>query len=282
MKLRDLDRFHEPWTAFTLIELLVVISVIMILAGIILPVTLRSGKMSRRIACRSNLAQIGKGLYMYSLTWYRVFPPNRPYPDYNTPTRPASPAHGDDDLSAVYTGNFVGNASARFNTAAGASTSGPSILAVFNCPSTTDNAQDYPSANPPKIYGEDIKFKRSDKDSGGKSRGTQLSYEYVGEFNPGLQYGDVNPRVALLAYDDDGVDVLGAWATISGVKTWVPTVVPMVPVGKSNHRGEGGNVLFLDGRTEWVRPADWDKRLLDGLREWKRLTGWGLGTNDKS
>jgi len=249
---------QEPSASFTLIELLVVIAVITILAGIILPVTLRSSAKSRQISCGNNLGQIGRGFYMYSLTFYRVFPPNRPYVPPGS--RLPNPTRGDDDLSQLYNGKFIRD------------------LRAFNCPSTTDNAQDYPDASPPKILGEDIKFKRSDKDASGNLRGTQLSYEYLGEYNPGLQYGDINTRMAVVAHDDDGFNFVST--IVSGA--YVDQVSNFVTSGKDNHRGAGGNMLFLDGRVEWVVPLNWKQRLVDAFKEWYRVTGWHLRLADKS
>jgi len=259
MKLRGTQAAQEPSSSFTLIELLVVISVITILAGIILPVTLRSGRKSRQISCANNLGQIGRAFYAYSITYYRMFPQNQPY---RTPAeRQDNALSGDDNLSQLYVDAYIRD------------------LRSFNCPSTTDNAQDTPTAT--KGSGQDVKFKRSDVDRNLVPRGTQLSYEYFGEFNPGAQYIDINTRPALVAFDDDGISV----KSIKDPNDETRYVYAVTdedangkPLGKTNHRGEGGNMLFLDARVEWVQPKDWDKRLLEGAMEWYRVTSWKLAT----
>jgi prepilin-type N-terminal cleavage/methylation domain-containing protein/prepilin-type processing-associated H-X9-DG protein len=63
--------------AFTLIELLVVISIIALLLSILLPSLSKAKESAIKTACKSNLKQIGTGVYMYS-SECRKIPEGRP------------------------------------------------------------------------------------------------------------------------------------------------------------------------------------------------------------
>jgi prepilin-type N-terminal cleavage/methylation domain-containing protein/prepilin-type processing-associated H-X9-DG protein len=73
-------------SAFTLIELLVVIAIIAILAAILFPVFARARQSAYRIACVSNMNQIGKAIMMYVQDYNYTYPYGRwkvdePIPD---------------------------------------------------------------------------------------------------------------------------------------------------------------------------------------------------------
>ncbi len=59
---------------FTLVELLVVIGIISVLIAILLPALSRAREEARRIACLSNLRQLGMGFYMYATENHGLYP----------------------------------------------------------------------------------------------------------------------------------------------------------------------------------------------------------------
>src|SRR5687768_12447642 len=61
--------------AFTLVELLVVIGIIALLISILMPALTRAREASERIACLSNVRQIGMGFHQYADAHRGSLPP---------------------------------------------------------------------------------------------------------------------------------------------------------------------------------------------------------------
>jgi len=281
--------------AFTLVEMLVVIGIIMLLAGITLPAITTQGRAGRETSCRNNLKQIGVGLFSYMVNWDRVFIANRP-PDTAMQKTPTPAFTSYDDLSplwgvpttrlerkgttfeydAVWTGRMIGN------------------IRVFNCPSTRDVAGDLPEPKAEK-WGDatrtgwwswkDIRYKRTGASitlnwdaatskytvaAGIPTPPAKLSYEYCGEFSPSPQYIGINTNIAWLAHDED--------ANNENTKAVMRDKYykSMELTATANHGKRGGNMLFLDGRVEWVNTQQWIGRVMDGIREWEKATSWKL------
>jgi prepilin-type processing-associated H-X9-DG protein len=120
-------------TAFTLVELLVVIGIIALLISILLPTLASVRQSASAIKCRSNLKQIGTGIYMYAQANNGLLPYGFVYFGAPIPGEPSWNDESNDWTTLVY--RFMtqragtGYDTQQANTVANAGTRG-----IFLCP----------------------------------------------------------------------------------------------------------------------------------------------------
>ena len=280
-------------TGFTLVELLVVIGIIMILASITYPALVRSQIQAREAQCRSNLKQIATGLYTYALNYDRMYVANRP-PELLLQKIPDPVFNSYDDFSPLY-GVWscrIGrkkitptdpNSKYVYTYQVVKTESYVPDVRVFNCPTTRDRAGTLPIKEDwwkqicRKRTGYAMKFVWS----AGKYTiqqtapnlqvpPPQLSYEYCGEFRPGMNLPGINASKAWLVHDEDAAN--------ENIEDVVSKKIydSLKLTRNSNHGTRGGNILFLDTHAEWVNPIDWPGRVGKGIEEWSDTVSWSL------
>ena len=72
-------------SAFTLVELLVVIGIVAVLMGILIPALTSARASARKMACMSNLSQIGMAIHLYSVEYNDSIPIGPTAPPFLSP-----------------------------------------------------------------------------------------------------------------------------------------------------------------------------------------------------
>jgi prepilin-type N-terminal cleavage/methylation domain-containing protein/prepilin-type processing-associated H-X9-DG protein len=250
--LPDIRKRIVPWKSiacrgFTLVELLVVIGIVALLASILLPVVNRSIDRGKRVSCQNNLRRLGEQLLFVAIEG----PPGAE-PGFLVPDVAGVDTDGDGTIDySYYWFGAVAN-SLDPDQDIDVSSLDESKPKLFLCPKAGIDFE-----------GNGISGWR---DSVGWSD-DDLSYGYRallgGSLSPGslVQFESLNRLSTIQNPSSEGMLADSDANLISDSRIFFKTSDTMTPPSPSvllpgRRHNDGGNVVFVDGRVQWLSIED--------------------------
>ncbi len=269
--------------AFSPLDLFWLILLLALLLSILLPSLARARELAKRSVCASNLRGLGQGMVIYSNDNQEWFPTHYFEATYGTSDE-LPRAHG-----VTWVGTMGSNAELKVSEATGPQKSphrshpsrslfllvisGMSTTQMFQCPSSTDKADDLRNHGPDAGGGAEPVASHAGRNRFDFAGYDRLSYGYQLPYGPkarphealdsrmvvsadkGPYYRAAGPGLPDSRTSRDGRSDLSPPASWTDVdpNRLLADEPRWRAFNSRNHRGEGQNALFLDGHVQFCK-----------------------------